>query len=538
MKAKITLPDLKQLATRVRNLPALLQPGRRMLAVEIAGKWILAAVAEARGRKLSVRNFVALERSNAGDDLPDPVNLKEIMERLDYRTGPVVLVSPLARSVQITMNRAKVNRLRQYQLCDALRWEVEPYTGISGTQAIIGAEKGHQVEHEDLMLLTEEEEEVDVNVSVIEQNVYRAMKQIFRRSGLKLARMYPPEVCFYMPLFQDPPDSAQAVFDIGADYANFTIVKGRQPKQINTYPLGRDVLLEMIEGGDSAEAETSLDFLLKQVPGPLPLLLTGIGATLPRVTAFLNERCEYGAEALVLSRSDKLAAASHESLNAMYAITAGAALRELSGASWRLIGITDAIPLPVRIRQSGHVVPIAVALVLAGGLFAHYGYMKNSRERYQAQTAELQTQVQERQKQQEAFDKLRKQEEELRQEINRFRRQLAFLQGGSDDNLIHINQVLRAFFELPAQMRLESIRQADMKFFLQGSGDDFAVIGAFAVALQQYPWCQAVNIKVLEDRGEGSLHFQIEIETFSGDAPPAVVVEEAPAQKRSRRTRR
>ncbi len=529
MNLKISFRTLKQSLTRLphplialRDRVTALLPARRMLAVEIAGHQIIGAVAEGKGRKLEVRNFVAIERSNATEDLPDPANLRELMDRLDYDGGPMVLVTPLARSVQISMSRTKIKKLRHYQLCDALRWEVEPYTGISGTQAMIGAEQHSPEANEELMLLTEDEIEVDVNVSVIEQNVYRAMRQVCKRGGLRLVRLYPPEVCFFMPLFLAQPESAQAVFDIGQDYANFTVVKGPQPKQINTYPLGRDVLMEMIEDGEQTEAEQSLGFLLRQVPGPLPLLLTGIGATQAEIVEYLNSRCEYGAKAMELSRSDKLGRAGHDGLNALYSVVAGAALREISGTARQLIGITDTIPLPVRIRRSGHLFPIGVAALMAAGLLGHYGYMKNSRERYKAQATKLESQTKERKQKFDAFEKIENEQKELERKIGLYKKRIAFLEQGADDNLIHLEQVLRSFFDLPPEMQLESLLQEkNGKFLLQGTTDDFAVVGRFAVSLQQQKWCRAVNIKVLERQGNEGLHFQIQLDTIGQDAGEA-----------------
>lgn len=497
-------------------------PIRRVLAVEIAGTQIIGAVAEGKGRRLAIHNFVAIERSNPIDDLPDPANLRELMDRLHYTGGPMVLVTPLARSVQITMNRAKVRRLRHYQLCDALRWEVEPYTGISGTQALVGAERGSPMDQEELVLLNEDEAEMDVNVSVIEQNVYRAMRQVCRRAGLQLIRLYPPEVCFFVPLFLHQPESTQAVFDIGQDYANFTVVKGRQPKQINTYPLGREVLMDLIEGGEPGEACQSLDFLLKQVPGPLPLLLTGIGATVSAIVDYLADRCDHGAVAMELSRSDKLGL-THDSQNAMYSVAAGAALREISGRAWQLIGITDSIPLPVRIRQSGHLLPIGVAGLMALGLLAHYGYMRTSKERYKAQTTELESQIKERKQKFEAYEKLEAEQKDLEKKIADHKKKIAFLEQGADDNLIGLERVLFAFFSLPAQMQLDSlVQQKNGKFLLQGTAENFAMVGQFAVGLQGQEWCRAVVIKVLEQKGNDSLQFQMELETTNKDAGEAV----------------
>lgn len=547
MRLAFNLPDIPRLnrlrsrMTGLRGRLKLLLPTRQMLAVEISGHQIIGAVAEGKGSNLMIQNFVAIERTNPTDDLPDPANLKELMDRLDYPSGPMVLVTPMARSVQITMNRAKVKRLRQYQLCAALRWEVEPYTGVSGTQALIGAERVSPAEQEELVLLDEDEAEMDVNVSVIEQNVYRAMRQICKRARLRLVRLYPPEVCFFMPLFLDQPETSQAVFDIGQDYANFTVIRGRRPKQINTYPLGRDVLLEMVEGGEADEPLQSLDFLLKQVPGPLPLLLTGVGATQEAIVDYLDHRCEYGARALELHRADKLGRAGHDGQNAMYSVAAGAALREISGAAWRLIGITDTVPLPVRIRQSGHLVPIGVAALMVGALLTHYGYMKNAKQRYKKQTTGLESQIKERKQRFESHERMEAELKELERKVADYKK-LAFLQLGADDNLIHLEQVLRAFFSLPPEMRLESLaQQGGGRYLLLGLAEDSALVGRFAVQMQQHPWCRAVSIKTLEQKGGEELQFRIELDTDGGDygeAEEAVKEEQPRAKGKSSRKRR
>jgi len=515
--AQLSLSSSRLLAPLLRRLSRL-QPLRVMLAVEIVGSQLVGAVAEARGRALTLRNFVAIERSNPGDELPDPVNLKEIMDRLEYPGGPVVLVTPLARSVQITMNRAKVDKLRHTQLCDALRWEVEPFTGITGLQALIGAERGRPVEQDELLILTEDEVEVDVNVSVIERNVHRAMKQVMRRAGLKLLRLYPPEVCFFVPLFLEQGEGVQAVFDIGADYANFTVVRGRQPKQITTYPLGREVLQELIEGTSGGDAEQSLHFLLRQVPGPLPLLLTGVGAASPRIVEYLDGLCDYGARPLELRRADQLGRAGRDGVNTMYSIAAGAALRELFGRSWREIGITDAVSPGQRLRQSAYLVPMGVAVVLVVSLLGHYGYMKNIKERYKKRTKELETQIKEKKQRFDEYDKMKAEQRELEKKIVVTKRQIEFLRGGSDDNLIHIERVLRALFTLPDQMQLESVEQDGDRFQIKGTTEDFAMVGAFAVALQRQPWCRVVDIKVLEQASGGHLQFKVVMVTSTPEA--------------------
>lgn len=510
-------------AARAKELLRRVQPVRKVLALDLSGGQLIGAVVELKGRESKIDNFVAIDRTNPGDDLPDPVNVQEIVDRLDYDGMGVVLVTPMARSVQITMNRAKVDKLRQHQLCDALRWEVEPYTGVSGTQAMIGAEKGGPVERDNILLLAEDDMETDVNVSVIEQNVFRAMKQILKRCKLKLLRIYPPEACFFMPLFLEPMEGAQAVFDIGADYANFTVVKGKQPKQINTFPLGRDVLLEMIDSDEQGtEAEQSLAFLLGQVPGPLPLILTGIGATVDRIVAHLDQASEYGARRIELARASHMGKSGHEGMNAMYSIAVGAAMRELSGRVWRDIGITDTVPLGLRVRQSVYLVPLGVAGLLAVALIGHYAYMKNCKVRYVKETARLEGQIKERKQKHDAYEKLKKELGELEQKTDQIKKKITFLQSGSDDNLIHIDRVSNAFLHLPISMRLESIQQEREKYVLKGVADDFEAVGSAAVTLQGYSWCKVVEIKTLEPGSDGDLRFTIEMDT-----DPAIVKEVA-----------
>jgi Tfp pilus assembly protein PilN len=412
------------------------------------------------------------------------------------------------------MNRLKVEKLRQYQLIDALRWEIEPYTGIAGTQALVGAQRGAPAEQDQVLILAEEDEEMEVLVAAIEQNVYRAMKQIFRRVGLRLQRIYPPEVCFYQPLFVEGVEGAQAVFDIGVDYANFVIVRGTQPKQISTLPLGREVLGELLDGVDPGEAEKSLSFLLGQVPGPLPMVLTGAGAVPEEIVNYLDGRCEYGARALTLSRECKLGSADHERQNALFASVAGAAIRELRGRAARLIGITDAVPPVVRVRRSAYLAPLLITLVLIVGLLGHYAYMRDSKERYQARASELQAQVKERKARAEQYDKVRTQRDKHRQEIEMINRQLEFLAGGVDQNLSHAERVLRAFTQLPESLYLESITQKGEIFTVTGLAASPAAAGAAAVALQGHPWVSEADIREMAESGEGRLRFILELKTL------------------------
>jgi hypothetical protein len=320
-----------------------------------------------------------------------------------------------------------------------------------------------------------------------------------------------------MPVLNEGEGGAQAVLDIGADYANFTVVRGNQPTQISTSPLGRDVLLDLVDGGDAGEAEQALAFLLKQVPEPLPLMLTGIGATVERIAGYLDGRSPTGAIALELSRIDKLGRAEHGGGNALYAVAAGAAIRELRGSRFRQIGITDQVPPLILLRRSAYVMPLAVSVLLVTGLFLHYGYMKSRKAVYQQQTTELSTQIKEKKQKHDGYKKLEGEISEARDKTQLIRRQIEFLSSGSDDNLRHIGLVLRSFLDLPAAMQLESIVQKDLLYTLEGNVDQEQnqVVGEYAVRLQQQPWCRAARIVSLEHKGGsgGTLNFIMEVTT-------------------------
>lgn len=69
-------------------------PGRRILAVEMAGDDIRAAVVRRQGRGFEIIDYASLKRPETGEDLPDVASLKALAERLGVGGGAAVLVSP------------------------------------------------------------------------------------------------------------------------------------------------------------------------------------------------------------------------------------------------------------------------------------------------------------------------------------------------------------------------------------------------------------------------------------------------------------
>lgn len=503
--------------TGLKSLTAKLTPVKKMLAIEVSDQQLFGAVVIGRGKTFVVQDFFAVNRSNRGDDLPDPENIREIMARLKYPAGPVVLTSPLARAVHIAVNRIRVKKLSDYQLAESLRWEIEPFTGISGNNALVGVEKAMVSSEETAIVIEEEDEEFDVNVSAIEENVYRALRQIFKRAGLKLIRLYPPDVCFYMAsLYGDEEserEAPQAILDIGHDYTNFTVLRGGVPKQFNTFPIGTEVFKDLLAGEELADVQENLDFLLSQVPAPLPLIITGSGAVNPQIVEYLDKKTEYGAVPLSIKRQARLTEAGHDRMNAVYATVTGAAVRELMGKKQRSIGITDLIPLVPRLKKNTFVIPLVITLLLLLFLLGHYAMMRVQEERHKVQIEELSERLKVRQHKKDSFDQVNREFNSLRSQISLIEQKIQFVKGGSDKNLIHLDRVLASLTGLPDRVTLQTIKQDGEKYLLSGTAKTSEDVGYFSVQLQRYPWCRAVIIKNLASREGGLINFKIEMDT-------------------------
>jgi hypothetical protein len=263
-------------------------PGRRILAVEMAGDDIRAAVVRRQGRGFEIIDYASLKRPETGEDLPDVASLKALAERLGVGGGAAVLVSPLARAFELLMDRAKIKGMKPYQLREAVKWEVEPYTGISGVTALIAVERKQEPKAKPGDIVYEDDDQTTVNVAAIERNVYRAVRERFKVAGFRLTRIYPPEACFYFVLHMDGRDTPRAVLEVGQDYSNFAVLSGGIPQQINTLSLSQESIAAHVSGEiPSQDLIDTLRFTVRQVPEPEPLVLSGPGATDQSIADFI-----------------------------------------------------------------------------------------------------------------------------------------------------------------------------------------------------------------------------------------------------------
>lgn len=493
---------LDKIIAAIQRLGAAPFSNGEILAIEVGMEQVFAALVRRQGQKYQVIEFVSMDRRNPGEDLPDAEDIRQITLRLNYQGRALVLITPLARMVQLGISAARAKKLRPYQLAESLRWEVEPYTGISGMNALVGVEKG-VVETDEVLLALEGEQDVDVNVAVIERNVYLALRQICKRADLNLTRVYSAEGCFYVPVTND--GDVCAVFDIGQDLSNFVLLRGGTPKQISAYPIGRESMREIVNGEAAEDIEASLRYILDQVPPHTPLIITGCGTLDAEIVAWLDRECQSGAQALEIRPEHKLSEAVHDGLNAIYATVVGAAMRELTGGGRRRLGLSNDIPLTIRLRDSAYVMPLIVAAFLALALFGHYEWMVLKTSRYDKRISDLNVKLQVNQQQKSQYEKYEKRSTELRREILLTEKRISFVEGGSDDHVARLIQVLHGLTLLPKYMILEKVSQDGGDFMLSGIAERPEVVSQFAVAIQDQSWCKTITIEGLEYDNEGFL---------------------------------
>ena len=488
---------------------------KKLLAVEVAGKYIRAAVVTKRGRGFEILDFLQIDRPDPEDDLPAIEAIKSLATRMDYTSGPAVYVTSLARAVEISMNRKKASKMKHYQLMEAVKWEVEPYTGVTGMQALIGVKKKEKAAPEPGMILEQDEEDIAVNVSVIEKNIYRAIKERFKIAGFKLVRIYPPEVCFYMPVFMEEFESPRAILDIGQDYSNFAILKGESPTLINTLPVSVEAIIDHLTGNPSGELESTLKFTARQVPEPMPLIISGPGAGERRIVDYISSICANGAETIALKKAAGLTVAGDDSLNAVYATVAGAGIRDLKSKKERLAGINDAEPLVPRLKKSAYLMPLIVTILLIIFLFGHFQYMRWQESSFKSRIAKLSAELKEKKARNSKYDKARKESEALKKEIDFAKNRIAFATNKADEDIAHVIDFFRDIAGLiPENVILEKLIQENkLEYRLAGKSLDLSSVGGFATKMQAKKWCESVVIKSIEKTEADRLSFEFSIKT-------------------------
>jgi hypothetical protein len=496
--------------------PTLLQ--QKIVAFEVAGSEVRAAIVVKTGRRLRVVDFASIRRANTEEDLPEVETLRQLARRLNLSGGKVVFVTPLARAFELFMDRRKVSRLKPYQLLEAVRWEVEPYTGISGQNALLGAERERKPQLRPDEIAPEESDEQTVTVSAIERNVYRAAKARFKVAGFSLVRIYPPDVSFYMPLHLEAGDAPRAILEVGEDYSNFAILRGSIPEQINTLSISLETITSHLSGESPVEGlEETLKFTVRQAPSQEALIVSGRGAGNEQVLRYIAGFCPSGARPLSLSRSVSLTDSGSDAASAAFGTVVGAGVRELRGARERLIGISDREALVPRLKKSAYLMPLVATGVFVLFLGGHYLYMKHQDRVYKERIDELSGQLQARKSQVQQYDGLLAQLKKLEADIAFTERKILFFNKEADREIVHVLSCLRGIgAAVPDNVVLTTVQGngTGREFLVSGECFDQKEIGLFAASLQKNPWCEAAVIQKIEaDGSQGALRFELTLET-------------------------
>ncbi len=473
---------------------------RKLLAVEVAGEDIRAAVVAKKGKSFEILDFAMSERPDPDDDLPAVEAVKALATRMNYTAGEAVYVTPLARAFEISMNRKKISKMKHYQLIESVKWEVEPYTGVTGMQALIGVVKEDRAV-EPGMMPEPDEEDITVNVSVLEKNIYRAIKERFKAAGFRLVRIYPPDVCFYMPVFMEAFEAPRGILDIGKDYSNFAILKGEKPSLINTLPISMEAIVGHLTGENpSEELENNIKYTARQTPEPLPLIISGAGAGDRGIVDYISSLCANGAEPLAINKTAGLKGSIDDRLNAVYGTVVGAGIRELKSKKERRIGISDAEPLVPRLKKSAYLMPLVATVLLFVLLFGHFQYMKLKEKSFKLKITKLSADLKKKKERRSTYDLAVKEAEDLKKEIDFTNKKIAFATGKADEGIAHVINLYMGLAGLISEnIVLENIIQENiLEYKLSGKSFDLSSVGGFATGIQKKKWCESVVIKTLE----------------------------------------
>ena len=491
---------------------------RKIIAFSITGKNLQAAVLKKSGRnRVEIIDYASSELGDEADhSIPQTEDMIKLSQRLGYNSGSAVFVSPLVQFTDVQLLHKKVINLKPHQLNESVKWEVEPLVGISGSNALTAAAFDESDNNEvDLLLIDEADYEVSVSVSVIEANVYRALKKRFKSAGFSLTRIYPPDVCFYYLNTNNNPGKKSAVIDIGEEFANFIVLEDKKPTSINTYALNAESIIDLALGIPQPELEKALGHIFSQVPENEPLIITGSGSQDRRIIEYLDHHCPTGAKALVADKAESLGKNRINQSSGVFASVIGAAIRELNAGKEIRLGITDKEILSQRIKKSAYLMPLIVVSMLATLLLLHYFYMRYQRSRYEDQIVILTKKIEDNKSRKAEYDSLNLTVNNLNSDIELIEKKIRYIEVGSDSGLDQLTSFLNVFNAIPQKLIHRSIVLSKIEqkspniFVVSGTSSDLDSVGRLALGLQKYKWCESAGIHTVEENERGRISFVV-----------------------------
>ncbi|MCL0063483.1 PilN domain-containing protein [Peptococcaceae bacterium] len=492
-----------------------------VLAIEIDDNILRAAVIKRGFRKYVVEQCHALALEKPEEDRPVALPTLEELQQLLMRVGKlpskVVVVSHQGTMVDVFIPSIQAKKLRAYQLKEMLRWEVEPYTGLSAPEILVGYEinrKNIDNQHE-------------IRVATFAQADYQGIKELLSQVKVKLRRVYLPEFCFPLAAIFTQVEQQERLMVVSVSRQNtrVALVENGQVIGYRIVPLGYQAIKMYMDGlPDETLVDTMREALTWDTLSDLVIgrVICGPGAADEQVIEFFKKQLGLPVETVQFST----AAAADEPVGAEFATVIGAGLRELGFAKTKQgVGIDDRIPLVKLIRERVHFFPIAVGAGIVILFLGHYVYILH-------QVKQLETQIEEQTARQvkiktatERYEKLNEQISQLNEKEKLAEKKLLFLEIGTEGKEQPVQMFLDFLSQkVPKEITLHTVKALEgNRYLITGESMTVASINVLTLTMQNQPWCYYArvesltrneNIKTIPSEVEGVDPIKIEIISY------------------------
>ncbi|MCL0077942.1 PilN domain-containing protein [Peptococcaceae bacterium] len=492
-----------------------------VLAIEIEDNILRAAVIKRRFHKYVVEQCHALALEEPEEDrlvaLPTLEKLQQLLMRIGKLPSKVVVVSHQGTMVNVFIPSIRVKKLRAYQLKEMLRWEVEPYTGLSAPEILVGYEinqKNIDNQHE-------------IRVATFAQADYQGIKELLSQVKAKLRRVYLPEFCFPLAAIftQVEQQERLMVVSVGRQNSRVALVENGQVIGYRIVLLGYQAIKMYMDGlPDETLLDTMREALTWDTLSDLVIgrVICGPGAADEQVIEFFKKQLGLPVETVQFST----AAAADEPVGAEFATVIGAGLRELGFAKAKQgVGIDDRIPLVKLISEHVHFFPIAVGAGIVILFLGHYAYLLYQVKQVETQIEEQTAKLEEIKAATERYEKLNEQISQLNEKEKLAEKKLLFLESGTEGKEQPVQMFLGFLSQkVPKEITLHTVKPLEgNRYLITGESMTVASINALALTMQNQPWCYYArvesitrneNIKTIPSEVEGVEPTKIEIISY------------------------
>ncbi|MEG3068756.1 MAG: hypothetical protein RQM95_11290 [Syntrophaceticus schinkii] len=460
-----------------------------ILALELDGPIIRAAVLKQTVRGIRVIECLESSRPSEGESLTAE-ELEMLISRIDKCPRSLVVVTPQVEMVEITMEAKRVEKMKPYQIREAVRWEAEPYSTLPAAECLSGFEIGHLME----------KNETGVWVTMLPQEDYQELKRVTAEAGLRLKRVYPPDLCFSEAAAHWNTELEQIAVNIGHESIRFALMLNGESIAYRMVPAGIEAIQGYLDGDrvDKNMVDAVRDVLAAWDGRHKVIVTSGCGALDRMVNGFF--RREFGVKV------DPLHIPAEISENAaVFANAVGAGLRELYfGTSWKTPGITDAVDMAKLIRESIHIYPLVAAAVVIAFFFGHYFWIN-----HQINIVEQETIVLTRQR--DHLKTLDEEQKKLEKERNLLSTKFDFLTNDADAALnekqilfntlgacapwdLQLKEVKSAQVDTKGKKTKGAAATASNLWDISGTSGSTASIHNYVAAIHKKDWCESIQL--------------------------------------------